>query len=175
MIELAGRWLTRTGVSIVEPNSKLLPQMLRSNPSSVRVTELTPEIKQYNQISTRPITTPVSQDFSVQAIQANLPAEYKQYDIDTRVAIALTDDIKACGNKATRTRVANEELDWFNAHSKYDLLRTLCYIVDTLRVNSVPWGVGRGSSVNSYVLYLIGIHDVDPVKYKLNWREFMRI
>jgi DNA polymerase III alpha subunit len=55
-----------------------------------------------------------------------------------------------------------------------DLLRVLKYTVDTLKTNSIVWGVGRGSSVASYVLFLLGVHKIDSVKYNLDWREFLR-
>jgi DNA polymerase III alpha subunit len=48
------------------------------------------------------------------------------------------------------------------------------YVVDTLRNNQVVWGVGRGSSVASYVLFIIGVHKIDSVKYKLPINEFFK-
>jgi len=48
------------------------------------------------------------------------------------------------------------------------------YFVDTMQANNVVWGVGRGSSVASYVLYLIGVHKIDSIKYNLDWQEFLR-
>jgi DNA polymerase III alpha subunit len=48
------------------------------------------------------------------------------------------------------------------------------YLVDTLRKNNVVWGVGRGSSVASYILYLIGVHKVDSIKYNLDINEFLK-
>jgi DNA polymerase III alpha subunit len=36
------------------------------------------------------------------------------------------------------------------------------------------WGVGRGSSVASYVLFLIGVHRIDSMKYNLDYKEFLR-
>ena len=50
----------------------------------------------------------------------------------------------------------------------------LIYFVDTLRANNVVWGVGRGSSVASYVLFIIGVHKIDSVKYKLPINEFFK-
>jgi DNA polymerase III alpha subunit len=55
-----------------------------------------------------------------------------------------------------------------------DVLKCLKYIIDTLRNNNLIWGVGRGSSVASYVLYLMGVHKVDSIKYDLNPEEFLR-
>ena len=78
-----------------------------------------------------------------------------------------------CENEEQKTRV-NEELEAFIEHGMFDLLFCLKYIVDTLRENNIVWGVGRGSSVASYVLYLIGVHRIDSLKYNLDWREFLR-
>ena len=55
-----------------------------------------------------------------------------------------------------------------------DLLRYMIYLVDFMRKENIVWGVGRGSSVASYVLYLIGIHKVDSIQYGLDYKEFLR-
>jgi DNA polymerase III alpha subunit len=73
-----------------------------------------------------------------------------------------------------QTNRVSEELEAFIKHDMLDLLFCLKYIVDTLRANNVVWGVGRGSSVASYVLYLLGVHKIDSLKYNLDWREFLR-
>lgn len=66
------------------------------------------------------------------------------------------------------------ELSMFNDRNLYPLLRHLIFLVDYFRKNNVLWGVGRGSSVNSYVLYLIGIHKVDSLKYQLDINDFLK-
>jgi len=67
-----------------------------------------------------------------------------------------------------------QELDAFRERGMKDLLRYMIYLVDFMRENDIVWGVGRGSSVASYVLYLIGVHRIDSIKYNLDWREFLR-
>ena len=67
-----------------------------------------------------------------------------------------------------------DELVLFRQHNMIDLLRYLKYLVDTMRSKNILWGVGRGSSVASYCLYLLGIHKVDSVKYDLNIKEFLK-
>jgi DNA polymerase III alpha subunit len=67
-----------------------------------------------------------------------------------------------------------QELDAFRERGMKDLLRYMIYLVDFMRENDIVWGVGRGSSVASYVLYLIGVHKIDSIKYELDWREFLR-
>jgi len=56
----------------------------------------------------------------------------------------------------------------------FDLLRYLKYLVDTMNHNQVIWGVGRGSSVSSYVLYLLGVHRINSMYYDLDVGEFLR-
>jgi len=43
-----------------------------------------------------------------------------------------------------------------------------------MRNNHVIWGVGRGSSVASYVLYKLGVHRIDSLFYDLSVDEFLR-
>ena len=69
---------------------------------------------------------------------------------------------------------AAEELYAFDERNMFDLLRYMIYLVDYMRENEIVWGVGRGSSVGSYVLYLIGVHRIDSIQYDLDWKEFLR-
>jgi hypothetical protein len=67
-----------------------------------------------------------------------------------------------------------EELEAYKQRDMYPLLRYMIYLVDYMRENDIVWGVGRGSSVASYVLYLIGVHKVNSIQFDLDWREFLR-
>jgi len=67
-----------------------------------------------------------------------------------------------------------EELNEYKNRGMAPLLRYMIYLVDFMRENDIVWGVGRGSSVASYVLFLIGVHRIDSIKYNLDWREFLR-
>ena len=96
----------------------------------------------------------------------NMPEEYKTYDIKNWVLCKCPDVISY--NRA------EEELTEFERRNMLDLLRWLKYFVDFSRENNILWGVGRGSSVSSYVLYLIGVHKIDPIKYNLDWQDFLR-
>ena len=66
------------------------------------------------------------------------------------------------------------ELTEFEKRDMFPMLKFLVYMVDTLKDNNVLWGVGRGSSVASYILYLIGVHKIDSIKYNLDYKEFLR-
>ena len=67
-----------------------------------------------------------------------------------------------------------QEIELYKKHNMILMLKTMKYIVDTLRTNNVIWGVGRGSSVASYVLHIIGVHKIDSVKYNLPIEEFFK-
>ena len=67
-----------------------------------------------------------------------------------------------------------EELRAYQVRGMFPLLQYMIYLVDFMRENNIVWGVGRGSSVASYVLYLIGVHRIDSIKYDLDWQEFLR-
>lgn len=96
-----------------------------------------------------------------------MPEEYKTFDIETW----LYNKIPPWEEANQRLR---DELFEFEARGMTNLLRWLKYVVDTARTNNIVWGVGRGSSVSSYVLYLIGVHKIDPIKYNLDYRDFLR-
>jgi DNA polymerase III alpha subunit len=96
-----------------------------------------------------------------------MPDDYKSLDIEQW----LLDQSPPWEPQASRLQ---EELAEFRERNMLDLLRWLKYLVDTCRSNKIVWGVGRGSSVASYVLYIIGVHKIDPIKYNLDWREFLR-
>ena len=55
-----------------------------------------------------------------------------------------------------------------------DLLKIVKYLVDTFEKNNIIWGVGRGSSVASYALHLLGLHMIDSIKYNLPIEEFFK-
>ena len=94
-----------------------------------------------------------------------MPDEYKNMDME--------EFLVQCCPKEHYQRLM-EELQEYHDRNLIDLLRWLKYFVDTCRKNEVVWGVGRGSSVASYVLFLIGVHRIDSIKYNLDWREFLR-
>ena len=78
-----------------------------------------------------------------------------------------------CQTDEERLRVQTE-YDLFEKKQFVKVLQFLIYFVDTLRANNVVWGVGRGSSVASFCLFLIGVHKINPLLYNLDHREFLR-
>lgn len=95
-----------------------------------------------------------------------MPDEYKELDIAQYV-------LDRCSSQAELQR-AGEELLLYQDRDMFDLLRVLKYIADTLKKNNIVCGVGRGSSVASFVLYLLGVHRINSLYYDLDIAEFLR-
>jgi DNA polymerase III alpha subunit len=95
-----------------------------------------------------------------------MPEQYQRIDIAEHVlSLCSTDaELQRCG----------QELLLYQERGLFDLLRYLRYLVDIMRDKNIVWGVGRGSSVSSYVLYLLGVHRVNSLYYDLDIHEFLR-
>ena len=99
-----------------------------------------------------------------------MPDKYK--NIDVLDYLINLDNFRGC--KAHEWDRVQEVLKAFRERGMEDLLRYMIYLVDFMRENGIVWGVGRGSSVASYVLYLIGVHRVNSIQFGLDWHEFLR-
>ena len=96
----------------------------------------------------------------------HMPAEYKNLDIAEYV-------LSLCDSQAELQRCGHELL-LFQQKNLFELLCYLKYLVDTMKENNIIWGIGRGSSVASYVLYKLGVHGIDSMYYDLEPEEFLR-
>jgi DNA polymerase III alpha subunit len=96
----------------------------------------------------------------------NLPVEYESCNIKELLSERCITDIE-------KQRVEDEYIE-FEKRGLIPVLKFLNYFVETLRKNNIVWGVGRGSSVASYCLYLLGVHKIDSIKYNLDMEEFLK-
>jgi DNA polymerase III alpha subunit len=95
-----------------------------------------------------------------------MPKSYYELDIAQYV-------INLCDTNEELLRV-EEELLLYQKKNLFNLLRYLKYLVDTCRKHNIVWGVGRGSSVASFVLFLIGVHKINSLHYDLPINEFFK-
>jgi DNA polymerase III alpha subunit len=94
------------------------------------------------------------------------PLEYQQIDVHKWL-------IDKCKQQIEIDRV-NQEYAMYKERDLIMLLRLFIFLIDYLRKNKFIWGVGRGSSVSSYVLYLIGVHRVDSIKYNFSINDYLK-
>ena len=120
-----------------------------------------PAIKKLNEID---ITV---EDYD-RALQSDwyMPDEYKN--------INVVDHIKSLATTDEEKQRVDEELQLYVKYYLLNVLKFLVYLISVMREHDIVWGVGRGSSVSSYVLYLLGVHKVDSIKYGLNINDFLK-
>ena len=117
-------------------------------------------------------TFPYNQGLSVPEFHAtqqmtwHMPEEYKNMDIAQHI-------LKLCNSEVELQR-CGQELLLYQERDLFSLLQYLKYLVDVMQENRVIWGVGRGSSVASFVLYKLGVHKIDSLYYNLDIHEFLR-
>lgn len=144
--------------------------------SNVFVEEITKEIENFNSDSEYKLTKKTK--LNKLDTNWNLPLEYKSIDLYNFINLKFEQEI-ADNNLSDieidiRLDRINLELELFKKYKVENLLKTVIFIVDKFKEHNIVWGTGRGSSCCCYILYLIGLHDVDSIKYELDIGEFFR-
>lgn len=138
----------------------------------VYVNEINQEVKQYNnsvypeeRLTTKQSLKPISKQWTI-------PDYYKQLSLKDFFVEKLSKMDLSEEQFRIRIKRVLFELKYFEKNNNDIILRALIYIINTLHSNNQVWGIGRGSSVSSYLLYLIGVHDVDSIEYELDFFDF---
>jgi len=173
-IQLNDRLLWADGDSSF-PTSAILPVIQTGmKTDGMFVEELTNDIKQFNSLVDPKSQITIKTDVADPDFNWNIPDEAKKLDLAAYLVEMLDkEDSNMFDSDERITRVV-KEFSLYKKHGLLDVLRVIIYVINTLSDEGVVWGVGRGSSVSSYVLYLIGVHDVDSVKYGLDVEDFLR-
>lgn len=177
--KLNGRILWYDGDSSFEPEA-LYDLILSGHPldSSVFVTEFTKDIRQFNDLNPDCQLSKKSEFKSIDT-SWNIPDKYKDIDVNKYMFTKLLKELEKSDEFVQdeidkRIERVDHELKLYEEYNLIDILRVVIYIVERFEQNGVVWGTGRGSSCCSYCLYLIGLHDVDSIKYDLELSEFFR-
>ena len=153
--------LVMSGVDLGTLDGMIVDDTVNIN-SAAELLDRVPQLIAINEANTQSV-----QEFDRQCQSRwHMPAEYQQLDIAEHV-------LSLCKTNAELQRVGAELL-LYQERDLFDLLRYLKYLVDTMTANRLIWGVGRGSSVASYVLYLLGVHRINSMFYDLDPHEFLR-
>ena len=175
--QLTNRVLWYDGDSTIDEEHLMRMITCGNSTAGMFVDEITDEIAKYNRsignkeqkLGIKKELKPLTQDWII-------PDEYKEINIELYVVGKLLKATEGMSDGDYSERVGRclDELDMYKKLELMDVLRTLIFVINTFIENKIVWGVGRGSSVSSYVLYLMGVHDVDSFKYGLNIEEFLR-
>jgi len=144
---------------------ELIEGVLRHGPDILDHCLSSDDISQYlNRIDSEHLHYPIPQT-TIDSKNWFIPKSYQDMDIEG----FLVDNCP----KENYERLI-QEIQLFQRHNMIPMLKTMKYIVDTLRANNIVWGVGRGSSVASYALHIIGVHKIDSIKYNIPIEEFFK-
>lgn len=171
--ELKGRKLWYDGDMSCTP-SNVMKWLGKVPTDRLHVTEVNSEIKQYNALVDKSEKIGVKNDEKPFSFVWQIPDLYKNLDVKEYVVNQLLCFDYTDEQLEGRIKRVLHELALFKKYGYIDVLRCLIYVVEVLEENDQVWGVGRGSSVSSYVLYLIGVHEIDSYGYKLPFDDFLR-
>lgn len=151
------------------------------SPIGIFVSELTDDIAQYNKFVSVNEKINVKTQCNPLSFQWNVSDEAMSIDVEEYIKDKLEKHCDELGlfddddsqQLIKRTRRVAQELKLYYKYNAIDILKVLIHIINILSESRVVWGVGRGSSVSSYVLFLIGVHDVDSVYYHLDVEDFL--
>jgi len=144
---------------------ELIEGVLRHGPDILDHCLSSDDISQYlNRIDSEHLHYPIPQT-TIDSKNWFIPKSYQDMDIEG----FLVDNCP----KENYERLI-QEIQLFQRHNMIPMLKTMKYIVDTLRANNIVWGVGRGSSVASYALHIIGVHKINSIKYNIPIEEFFK-
>ena len=144
---------------------ELVKGVLRHGPAVLDLCQSSADLSKYiDTVVAEHLDYPIPTD-SIDSNNWFIPRAYQEMNIET----FLLEN----SPESNHPRII-QEIALYKKHNMILMLKTMKYIVDTLRTNNVIWGVGRGSSVASYVLHIIGVHKIDSVKYNLPIEEFFK-
>lgn len=167
---LNNRVLWFDGVSAADPSN-----IWENLTSSRAVTHVTEEIKRYNTlvgVSDRLWVKEECDDLtSTHTWKGPLPQFENLYD---RIISTHYDRFNTSPDFLDRERRLVTELETYKRHTQYRyLLCKLDWLVTWMHNRNIIWGVGRGSSVASYVLFVLEVHDIDSYIHDLDFSEFV--
>lgn len=174
-VKLNDRVLRFDGVSIIHPDQLAAALLTGVQPHQLRLTETNEDVELFNDNSAEHLSTnvdePVKLDFSWQLPEPHLSMDLRATivarAVDRLLQLNYPEDVhlKACQR-------IQDEFEEIERRGMVEFVKTIIYILDTFREKGVVWGVGRGSSCASYVLFILGLHSVDCVKYDVPLTEF---
>lgn len=174
--DLSDYTLWYDGVIQVDPQNLEGLFLKNIDPSRIAVTEVTPDIVKYNRLAKDKILTKEEIDAEKISFDWKIPPEYLALNVEERVwqAYSVKRPRTSQADDFARTERIARELREYTTRGLLDVLKVLIYTIDMFKQHNVVWGVGRGSSCASYILFLLEVHSVDPIKYDIPLEEFFK-
>lgn len=175
--ELKDRILRFDGVSIVHPDQVASALARGLRPSGLRVSEINEDVRSFNAnvVECDLLHLAVAEPILI-PMTWQLPDKYKKLDVQERVFDEFFKRLSSLSYSSEQEDIAvrrlADEVNEVETRGMMDFMRTIVYVLDTFRTKDIVWGVGRGSSCACYILFVLGLHVVDCVKYEVPMNEF---
>lgn len=169
MIDLKNRRINELTGNVILNDNSILELMYQGKEAIGLIAEDSEEINLFNKnarIFDKDECLISTKDNSNIDTSWNIPEKYKSLDLMNFL-------LSKCSSETEKKRV-EYEYKKYEEFNLIDMLKFFVYLVDVMREHEILWGVGRGSSVSSYILYLIGIHRINSIKYDLNFDDFIK-
>lgn len=175
--ELKNRLLRFDGVSEIQPEEVTRFLLLGVHPTNLRVTSETQEVTQFNAQVSVDESIKLVHDELIQVDQGwQLPDSYQRMDFNWYIIESFNELVPKLKYTPEQLELALDritiELHEIQNRKLGPFFKTLIYVLDKLQENNVIWGVGRGSSCASYLLFILGLHVVDCVLFEVPMEEF---
>lgn len=162
---LKDRFLTKSGVSLLEID-QAAKKILHDGelPPHMKVEECI-DVREYETLSGKKVVENCFEDIVEEPDLAHGESEF--------------DEVVGIIEKAPRFNPKyidriEQELSFFDKTNNIKFLIRLDRMVKQFKEQNVVWGVGRGSSIASYVLYLLEVHDINPCVYGIPFYEMSK-
>lgn len=174
-IELADRVLRFDGVSIISPERVVDALLHGAQPAQLRLTHQTEDTELFNENADTQLLTAGTEPVNL-SFEWQLPEPHLSMDLNATVIARAVDKLRELNYPEdvhlTACQRIQDELEEVERRGMVEFMKTIIYILDTFREKGVVWGVGRGSSCASYLLFILGLHSVDAVTYNVSMTEF---
>lgn len=175
LIDLNNRIITDEGEMVAKP-SLCLEQILSGKEFKDQKCISDKDVEVYNKrMPLEPIKTWKDDGKLIgppgETFEWTYPKKYQKEDLLERAVSFLESK-----NLLSEKYIERLEQEYFEIQRRgmEDFLRCLLYVTDEFRKNNIVWGVGRGSSCASLMMYALQINKIDPVRYDIPMEEFFK-
>lgn len=165
--------LRHDGVYLCDTLDQVIDCMLNGIPTQSIYSKI-PEVVEFNnKVDTRSEFAtgdekPLSHDWMI-------PSFYQNLDIYGYVLHKLDEYIDPSSPEyANYMDRISLELEYLESTNSLPFIQCIVFLLDEMTSRGMFWGVGRGSSCASLVLFVIGLHKIDPIIYKIPLSDFFK-
>ena len=159
------RIILPSGKSVVDMDFLLDRILLGGEYEHLLVEESNDDTQRYTLVTGRRIV------YDVSDLEFNKP-NHSDIDID-RIMERVESSPRFDGRDEEITRLEHE-LDFFIRSEKIALINKLIDLIDAFKSSGIIWGVGRGSSCSSLLMYMLEVNDINPLEFDIPFSELSK-